>query len=158
MPFLVNYCCVIQPSQVLFFWEFQVSHTSHFGSHGENYSGHEAPLNPAENIFTLHACALYLYEGCGRALKGAAAGVSDMELLSLMWAVCPSVHFSCNTFDSIKYVRRIYWLKNHKGLTKTLTPDHLMCSPGSKGIHLRPPGFLFYHGSPQTVSLHALVH
>lgn len=81
-----------------------------------------------------------------------------MQVLSLMWAVCPSVRLSCNTFDSTKYVQRIYWLKSHKGLTKTLTPDHLMCSPWSKGIHLQPPGFLFYHSFPQPAPLYVLAY
>lgn len=48
----------------------------------------------------------------------------------------PSVLLSCSTSDSIKYVLRIYWLKNHKSPTKTLAWDHLRCSPWSAGIHL----------------------
>lgn len=51
---------------------------------------------------------MYLYEGWGLSLNGGAGCVWNMQLLSLMWAVCPSVYLSCNTFDSIKYVQRIY--------------------------------------------------
>lgn len=55
----------------------------------------------------------------------------------------PSVLLSCSTSDSIKYVQRIYWLKNHKSPTKTLAPDHLMCSPWSQEFICNPSGFPF---------------
>lgn len=50
----------------------------------------------------------------------------------------PSTLLSCSTSDSIKYVQKSYWLKNRKSPTKSLAPDHLMCSPWSAGIHLQP--------------------
>lgn len=52
--------------------------------------------------------------------------------------------------------RGIIGWKNHGGLTKTLTPDHLMCSPRSKGIHLQPPGFPFYQSFSKNASLYVL--
>lgn len=36
-----------------------------------------------------------------------------------------SVLLTCSAFDWIKYVLRIYWLKNHKSPTKALAPAHL---------------------------------
>lgn len=56
-------------------------------------------------------------------LYGALAPLSDVGCWVM--GVHPSVLLSCSTSDWIKYVQRIYWLKNHKSPTNTSVPDHL---------------------------------
>lgn len=125
-------------------------------------------LNGELNIFkhfpwtyTFHGFVPYLHTGWGLSLIGGTRYVKHVASLADVGPVsvsAPPPPPRRNTFDSIKYVQRIYWLKSDKGLTKTLTSDHLMCSLWSKGIHLQPPGFLFYHSSPQPASLYILAY